>query len=230
MVIDQFVKQEIYERVNTEIEAKYVALNEDGDLVVKSCDYKWLKLKSQIYVNGVAYKYSIVEGTDQIFILAVVPASDYVITLDNFYWYEGTPIDVTEVFSVKSNLTREKLPMVWLSFSPLPVITNERGTLNPYPYGIDFTIYLTGLTDYGTRHTEAHMREVVTYLSSYAEAVTEAIENNGLFSSIFTTKERQFPIFGRLNRDGFVENILDETELSGLELNLNLNTSIKCKC
>lgn len=230
MVIDQFVKQEIYEKVNTEIEASFVELNEFGDLIVRSCDYKWLKLKNQIYVNGNSYKYSVIEGTNQIVVLAVVPADEYVLTIDNFYWYEGTPIDVTEVFSTKSNLTREKLPMIWLSFSPIPVISNERGTLNPYPCNIDFTIYLAGLTDYGTRHTEAHMREVVTYLSYYAEAVTEAIENNGLFSDIFTTQERQFPIFGRLTRDGFVENILDETELSGLEMSLNLNTSIKCKC
>lgn len=144
--------------------------------------------------------------------------------------YEGTPSDVTQVFSLKSNQTREKLPMMWLSFTPLPTFSGSEGSLLPYPFSSSFTLYFASSTDYATRYTKQHMRDVVAPLQEYVDEVLSVIRKNGFFGKEFSWTSRPLPKFGRLDRDGFVSNILDDTNMSAIELELDVNTSEKCKC
>lgn len=230
MTINELVKKEIYNKIDTSIKVSS-SLIVGNDTHVNSCNFKWLELVKEVVIGGEKYKVksSSIEGYSYVIVGYTGVLND--IKLKNFYFYEGTAIDVTQVFSQKTNFTWGKLPMMWLSFNPLPRITTENGTVNPYPRSIRLVIYLAGETDYANRHTEEHMQEVVAYLSEYSEAISKAIESNrAVFAQEFTCTEMQMPIFGRLGSDGFVENILDKTNMSAIEIELDVRTSIKCKC
>lgn len=230
MTIDKFVEEEIHAKIDKSIEVSSY-LVDDGKLYINSCNFKWLRLSMVVFVGENEYQVRLSDNDSYEFMILGYDNFDVSkIKLKNFYLYEGTPTDVTQVFSAKSNVTWEKLPMMWLSFSPLPVISGSVGTMSPYPYSVRMTIYLASGTDYGNRRTRQHMREVVAYLDEYADAVIKAIEFNGVFGQEFTWTKRQLPLFGRLDSKGFVKNILDGTNMSAIELELDVTTSKKCKC
>lgn len=231
MIIDKFVEEEIYNKIDLSIDLSSYLIDADK-LYLNSCNFKWIELSNLIFINDAEYK---VEKSDKLeyeyMVLNYNGTNPIDVKLKNFYFYEGTPIDVTQVFSQKSNLTREKLPMMWLSFMPLPVISGSLGSTSPYPNSIRMTLYFAGLTDYGNRHTAQHMRMVVSHLDEYVEAVVKAVDGNrSIFAREFTYRKRQLPIFGRTDKDGFRSNILDQTNLSAIELELDVQTSVKCKC
>lgn len=229
ITIDKLIEQEVYQKINTSLNLTKIDLI-DGKLYLQGCDFKWIGLSNLVIINEKELKVVKSDREEYDYMIlnyeGVVPT---VVNLKNFYLYEGTPMDVTQVFSQKSNRTRDKLPMMWLSFSPLPILRGSNDPLNPYPYSVSFTLYFAGLTDYGNRHTKQHMREVVSHLSEYVDAVLEAIKVNGVFDELSWT-QRPLPIFGRLDANGFVSNILDDTNMSAIELDIDVNMSIKCKC
>lgn len=74
------------------------------------------------------------------------------------------------------------------------------------------------------------MNEVVKFLSFYVDEISKAMDLNGSIAQDFNIRERQLPIFGSLGKGGFVENVLDETNLSAIELKLDFETDKKCYC
>lgn len=230
MNIVELIEKEVYNKVNRVVKVSS-SITERGDTYINSCDFKWLEIVREVEIDGVSYR--VEESTVEGYPYKVVNYEGEIkeIKLKNFYLYEGTPTDVTQVFQQKSNRTREKLPMMWLSFSPVPSIRSEYGTLEPYPHSLSFTLYFAGLTDYMKRRTRQHMSMVVSYLDEYVEAVVKAIEGNrAVFSQEFSVDKRPFPIFGRLDREGFTQNVLDDTNMSAIEVEIDVRTSQKCKC
>ena len=228
MVINTFIQNEVVNKVDLNLRVDSLLIS--NVLHLKACDWKWLALTDVIIIDGV--KHTVVESDEVGYDYMVNDFTGTAIEfkLLNFHFYEGTAIDVTQVFSKISNVATEKLPMCWLAFNPLPIITKSSDVLDPFPTSVNCTIYLAGLTDYGIRHTKEHMTEVVRYLSRYAEAIRMAIKSNYIFSEDLSYSEKQLPIFGSLGKSGFVENVLDETNLSAIELKLTFNTEKECYC
>lgn len=230
MNIVELIEKEVYQKVNTSIKVKN-SLVVGNDTYINSCDFKWLELVKEVSFDGVKYKVTDSDNTDFEYKIIGYVGSLENIKLKNFYFYEGTPTDVTQVFQQKSNRTGEKLPMMWLSFSPTPSIRSQIGTLEPYPHSLSITLYFAGLTDYMKRRTKQHMSMVVTYLDEYIDAVVKAIEGNrAVFGQEFSVDRRPFPIFGRLDAKGFTQNVLDGTNLSAIEVEIDVQMSFKCKC
>lgn len=230
ITIDQLVTEEIHSKIDLSLNiSKFEIVG--NKLYLNACDFKWLGLNESIIIDGNEYKVKESDNVNYKF-MAINYNSDDPLTfqLKNFSLYEGTRIDVAQVFSQISNLTWEKLPMMWLSFSPLPEISGEVGGTKSFPYDLDFTIYLAGLTDYANRHTKQHMQLVVSYLNDYAYAIVKAIERSPRFASEFRFRFNPLPIFARYDNEGAIVNLLDDTNLSGIKLSINVSTNVACKC
>lgn len=234
VTIDQLIEENILNNIDTSINIDSFYLNTSGIetiLYLKSCNWKWIGIVRSIEINGVYWFWEKSDLSSYDYMVRNYQGTDpQQMKLKNFHMYEGTPIDVTQVFEEIDNRTWEKLPMMWLSFYPLPVISGTIGGVETFPIDLSFTLYFAAETDYLNRHTKNHMREVISFIDSYVDEVLIVVEQNGIFRDEFTFKKRPLPIFGRLDREGFKENILDETNLSAIELELNVSTYIQCKC
>lgn len=229
MVINDFIHTEIVKRIDLRI--KFASDIVNGVLYLRSCNWKWMQLTNKVNVDGVVYDVVVSDDLNYDFmIVGFLPSSVTDVDLLNFHYYEGTAIDVTTVFSTISNVATEKLPMVWLSFNPLPLISTSSDVTASHKIDVDCTIYLAGLTDYGVRHTKEHMEEVVKYLVFYKEEIAKVMNLNDVFNRKFSIAEKQLPIFGSIGKSGFTANILDETNLSAIELKLAFKTEKKCYC
>lgn len=229
MVINDFINTEIVQKIDLSLDVSYSIIG--GNLYLNSCNFRWMQLTDKLMIDDVVYRVVVSDNEDYSYMIVdYTPITVGKVKLLNFHFYEGTAIDVTTVFQTISNIATEKLPMCWLSFNPLPVISTVSDRMLAFPTSIDCTIYLAGLTDYGIRHTKEHMNEVVKYLSFYVEEINKVMSYNGSISQDFRIKERQLPIFGSIGKGGFVENVLDETNLSAIELKLTFNTRKKCYC
>jgi hypothetical protein len=228
MVINDFVHSEIVNKINLKLKVSSFLVG--TDLYLNSCNWKWMQLTNKLNIDGIVY---VVNESDNLafdFMVNDFVGTTGVFKLLNFHFYEGTAMDVTTVFQSISNIATEKLPMCWLAFNPLPIITRTNDKTQSHKIGIDCTVYLAGLTDYGTRRTKEHMSEVVKYLSFYSYAIESAMDWNPSIGDEFTINEKQLPIFGSLGKGGFVQNILDETNLSAIEMKMSFKTDKICYC
>jgi hypothetical protein len=229
MVINNFIQTEIVEKIDLTLNVTYEIIG--ATLYLNSCNWKWMQLTNKITIDGTVYEVVESDNIDYTYMVNDFEEDNVTkVSVLNFHFYEGTAIDVTTVFQTISNIATEKLPMVWLSFNPLPLIYTSSDRMLQYPTSIDCTVYLAGLTDYGIRHTKEHMSEVVNYLSYYVEEIDKVLDLNPVISQEYSVRQRQLPIFGSLGKGGFIENVLDETNLSAIELKLNFDTEKKCYC
>lgn len=230
MVINELISSEINDKVDVRVSFKKQPNNMNGNFYFSlDCD-KWLPLSNRIIFDGVLYYCEKSDNVAYDYVIKDAHLHPQKVELQRFFFYEGTPKDVTQVFASGGSIAEEKLPIVWLSFAPIPIITRTYDAREPYPHKIDFTMFFCASTDYVNKRTKEHMEDVVQYIDSYVEVFEKALINNYRFGQNPTTVKKQYPIFGSLDKNGFVKNILDGTMLSAVELKIHVKTELKCEC
>lgn len=229
MVINELISNEINDRVDTSVVITDFS-NVNGNFYFNlKCD-RWLPLSGRIVIDNVLYHVGVSEVVGFKHSIRGITLTPITSNLQKFFFYEGTPKDVTQVFQSAGAVAEDKLPIVWLSFAPIPTITDSGDSLSPHPVKLDFTMFFCGSTNYVNRNTKEHMSEVVKYLDVYVNAFVKAMDGNYVFKDRATTTKKQYPIFGSLDKNGFTKNIIDGTMLSAIELKISVFTEIECYC
>lgn len=229
MVINELISREINDKVITKVTFNNRRNFGNTFYFSLDCD-KWLPLSNRIIIDNVTYFVEKSNNINYDYMIKNAHLHPTNVELERFFFYEGTPKDVTQVFKNAGNIAEDKLPIVWLSFAPIPTITEVQRATEPYPFKIDYTMFFCGSTDYVQRHTKEHMADVVKYIDHYVNAFIQAIMNNYKFHSEPKTVKKQYPVFGTLDSKGFVKNILDGTMLSAIELRVASKTELECDC
>jgi hypothetical protein len=148
------------------------------------------------------------------------------ISVKDFIFFAGTPLDVNSEWLKSSIIQTNKLPLFWL---PLP--TNETFNLNGQGLERESSIRLFIIEQSELKYTvEEYYFYVMKYLYTYLDAMKDAIKKNKLFANIESFEQREFYRLGSESADGFEAVILD-SNLSAIEIRFTLPIRKRgCEC
>lgn len=232
MTFDKLVKEQIYQKIDRNIyNYKFDFIN--GFTYFKACDWKWMGIVDILYLdNGTEEVAVTLEASD-------LPNWDYMIEvnfpvvkslkLQNLHWFTGTFKEANADFATRDNDERNKLPMMWLSFTPTPK-TIEKDNLSVVGYEHTLTIFFCASAYFTDFLTENHMRTRIDYLSKYVDSFVSAIEKNKKYFQSDNGVENTryyYPKFGNLGANG---GTIIDSQLSAIELKLTLKEKRSCEC
>lgn len=184
------------------------------------CSTKWLKV-GDFVLDDENRSATITEvGDGWIVVRKTTPfiwTSKTFISIKDFIFFAGTPLDVNSEWLKSSIIQSNKLPLFWLV---LP--TSE--TINANGQGLEreSQIRLFIIEQSNLKYTvEEYYFYVMKYLMAYLEAVKDAIKKNKLFASIESFEQRELYRLGSESPDGFEALILD-SNLSAIEVRFTL--------
>ena len=226
---DQKLKTEIFDKMDRRV--KNIEVYFDGqDTYFRGECWKWLPLTMTLELNGAL---QMVDPSD-------LPSWDYMIAgedwshvteikLKQFTWFTGTYRETNTDFTSMGNDESSKLPMVWLSFTPIPT-SRLADVLSPIGYTHSFSMFFCASAYFREFTTENHMRTRVDNLEMYVHEFIKTIEHSqwyetgsGLNHSIL-----RYPKFGTFSGSNSTS-ILD-SQLSAIELSLELPELKDCYC
>lgn len=230
MVVTDLVKNEIFDKVDLTVKLSKSFQGEKAFYFSLSCE-SWLSLLPIIKVDGGLYNvFKGANGYDWAIMLEDVPKKAK-FELKNFHYFMGTATDVTEQFSTKSNIVSEKTPFVWfpLSSDVRMKATSDRSKSFRYRY-TNLRVFFLASSDYVNMNDPQRLDEVVKHIEPYVNRFIKVLDYNGLFSHLYTYEIMPLTRFANMDKKGYLRNILDETQLSAIELRLSFNSELKCEC
>jgi hypothetical protein len=193
------------------------------------CSTKWLKI-GDIIVDDQYRDGAITDvGNGWIVVRKSNPfiwTSKTFISLKDFVFVAGTPLDINAEWLKYSIIQTNKLPLFWLV---LP--TNETFNSNGQGLERESAIRMFIIEQSELKYTvEEYYFYVMKYLQSYLEAFFSAIKKNKLFANIESFEKREFYRLGSESSDGFEAVILD-SNLSAIEVRFTLPIRKRgCEC
>lgn len=226
---DTRLKQEVFNKIDLTIND--VTYFFDGqDTHVKAKCWKWVGLTNILVFDGIPY--DIVKSTNSLFdfmVLGVDLSLTVDLTVKNFTWFTGTYRETNTDFTNMGNDERDKLPMIWLSFTPVPS-SKSADALSPIGYTHSFSMYFCASAYFRDFTTENHMRTRVDNLEIYVQEFIKTINQSYFYGSDDGVSHTiyRFPKFGNFNSDSS-KSIID-SQLSAIELSLELQEKKECYC
>lgn len=239
--IDDIIHDEVQLKIDTSIivfsaTAPY-QVGSDWYQDVVFCDDKWASLFNE--VNRGLDVFKIAEKLpDNVYKLLLPTPSTIILVKDklnieNFYYFRGTKRATNSEWINFSHDERNKLPMTWLSFTPLIKQTFLNNDLNPLERESEIRMFFACTADFANDTTKDFLNKNIIPLNSMLHEFINAIKRNKLvfMSDDMPFDTYEFPKFGQEGTNGTIANIID-SKLSAVELRLTLpiNKMYDCNC
>lgn len=231
MLITELIENEVLAKVDLNAKIKK-SVQKPAAFHFTICGLDWLPLTWKIEIDGVKYDVKVSDDSSYQYMIDVVLVAPSVFKFLKFHFFTGSPIDVTRQFSTKSNVVSEKTPFVWLPLTSAPrlKVTGDRTKAFPYRYS-NLRVFFLGSTYYDRWNDKQRMENVIRYIDDFATRFVQAMTLNGKFNHNVDYDLLPLVKFANTSDKGFMENILDATQLSAIELDLTFQTEIYCqKC
>lgn len=185
----------------------------------------------RINIDGTVYV--VLESDDDVYqfmVKSATPISPQVVTLLNFYFFTGSPSDVTKQFSAASNIVADKTPFVWLPLTTAPRlrVLGDASKSFRYRYNNLRTFFLAS-TYYDRWNDLQRMDNVINYIEPYCNEFIAAMSRSGVIMHKIDYDLLPLVRFANTDNKGFITNILDQTQLSAIELDITFRSEIKCE-
>lgn len=225
-MFDNLLHTEVFDKVDLTLDVKVSYLNSNSYLT--SNYWGWMLLTGIVVVAGT--EYTTVASDDSSYDYMIVGEDLSLETdfnLKNFHWFTGTYKETNTDFSFQSNDERDKLPMVWLSFTPTPESTAQPD-LSPISFIDKFSMFFCASADFREFTTENHMRTRVDLIDIYISAFLDAIKKSDCYQTVDGIDENKsyYPKFGDFG-SGDATSIID-SQLSAIEVRFTLKENKNC--
>jgi hypothetical protein len=207
---------------------KVVSVTDDTD--VKVCDLRWSMLFNQLIVNDEFVDIVSVDNETNTIVLDGIISLNDVIKMPNPFYLGGTRYATNKEWIQASERESDKLPLIWLSFSPNPTerqITDKLSSLWSTWQGV--TLFFCDNYNSLNWITADQVENKIKPLRSLALEFTDTIDRDLLLDFNGDISRNHFPIFGTENSNGIDKRVID-AELSAVKLAFNLDVYKNYKC
>jgi hypothetical protein len=220
---------QIINTISKTITIKSVVVNPDNTIDIQVNKTLWLTVSNRpITINGVDYK--IVSITNNLLIkLFPNPTTPTVGTFEayDFYFWHGTVIEVNNELN-KIKASADKFPMCYL----VEVLEeqNNYSELSPIGRSVNTRLLFAVETDYTNKDTQGLYSSGIDPTRNFVNEFINAVDNSDLVIS-FDEDYTTIPLtrIARYDANGHRTKVIN-SELTGLELRINIDFSKACDC
>jgi hypothetical protein len=220
---------QIINTISKTITIKSVTVNPDNTIDLQVNKTLWLTVSNRpITINGVDYK--IVSITNNLLIkLFPNPTTPTVGTFEayDFYFWHGTVIEVNNELN-KIKASADKFPMCYL----VEVLEeqNNYSELSPIGRSVNTRLLFAVETDYTNKDTQGLYSSGIDPTRNFVNEFLNAVDSSDLVIS-FDDNYTTIPLtrIARYDTNGHRTKVIN-SELTGLELRINIDFSKACDC
>ena len=220
---------QIINTISKTITIKSVVVNIDNTIDIQVNKTLWLTVSNRpITINGVDYK--IVSITNNLLIkLFPNPTTPTVGTFEayDFYFWHGTVIEVNNELN-KIKASADKFPMCYL----VEVLEeqNNYSELSPIGRSVNTRLLFAVETDYTNKDTQGLYSSGIDPTRNFVNEFLNAVDSSDLVIS-FNEDYTTIPLtrIARYDANGHRTKVIN-SELTGLELRINIDFSKNCDC
>jgi hypothetical protein len=220
---------DIINTISKTITIKSVTVNLDDTIDIQVNKTLWLTVSNRpITINGVDYKIKSITNNllIKLFPNATTPTVGTFEAYDFYFWH-GTVIEVNNELN-KIKASADKFPMCYL----VEVLEeqNNYSELSTIGRSINARLLFAVETDYTNKDTEGLYSSGINPTRNFVNEFINAVDNNDLVAS-FDDNYTTIPLtrIARYDANGHRTKVIN-SELTGLELRINIDFSKNCDC
>jgi hypothetical protein len=231
--IYDLVQDEIFNKININIEVINASILTNGVQIVSFCSNKWLRVGQFLTdSNNKQWKIILIDSNGNVSIkkpqgATGVKSLDVLKVISPKFLF-GTHISANNEYTLKQRKTNDLLPLIWLVEN---IREKEYGRDSSIERDSNLRFFFLDDIDPKNQLNEDFRKNAVTPMLALKDEFLNVIQNNSIFVPYTSVDIRTITRFGNEKESGAFENILNDN-LSGVELNITLNVyrNNKCNC